>query len=802
VRRIVHGAVSEGGVLMKRRIAYCVLCIAIASLALHQFVYAAENGEGADFALAKKYFIGGSYDIAVASLETFLKDYPDTLYAYEAHILLGRCYYYRDDYERSIYEFAAVMNSHSEDFLDEALYWTGEVHMRTQDPKKALEFYQKIIDDHPGSRYMPYAAYSRAWALKSLGFMEEALSSFRSVAANYPFEKVAIDSLFRAGECEYLLSRYPQAQNEFQEFTEKFPVSDKTADAYYLKGEAEFYQANYKAAIVSFERALAIAPSAKWAGSALYRKASALFEPGDYKGSIENFKKCVDVSGNKFLSGLALLGIENNYEKLSLVEDAIKACDSIAVSYASGGMERIAAESLYRKTRLLYGVKKYADAMNTAKEAIAKFGSGAYLDRFRYELGWIYLGLGSPDEALGEFTSVQEESVDIDLKAGALSKMGDIYFDKREYRKALNSYETVLNKYSDNFWAGHAQYQVGNVWFSQGNYDRSALAYQSVLVNFPDASPGEDVFLKLGIAYFKTGDFERAAVEFDKLVRLLPGKNADMAIKARLFMGNSLYYCGRYEKALGLFKEVADKSKDEELVQMARYQAAWCYYNIGKEAEAITEFTSYLRDYPGAANIPDVIFWFGEYYGSKKKYDKAKEYYGVIADNYAASGIAEEALYQLADIYYKDGDSDGARARLEELALNFPESVYAKRAYRKIASMRKGAKDYDGAVSSLAKALDAENNEANAQTQYEIAECFENKGDLARASEEYLKVSSLYSKGTFWSVRATLKCAKLFEGMEKFDEARQLYEKLSDMDVAESAFAKQRLELIKWRTAK
>jgi len=787
---------------MKRSIAYRVSFIAFVLMFLSASVYSTDSGEGPDFILAKKYFNGGSYDLAASNLEIFLKDYPDTIHAYEAHILIGRCYYYRDDYERSIYEFAAVMNSHSEEFLDEAMYWTGEIYMKTQDPKKALEFYQKIIDDYPGSRYMPYAIYSRAWALKSLGFTEEALISFRSVAADYPFERVAIDSLFRAGECEYLMSRYPQAQKEFEGFTEKFPVSDKTADAYYLKGETEFYQENYKDAIASFERALSIAPSAKWAGLALYRKALALFEEGDNRVSIENFKKCADIGGDKFLTGLALLGIENNFESLSLKEDAINACDNIAAIYAAGGMERIAAEALYRKTKLLYGMKSYVNAMSTAKEAVSKFAGGAYLDRFRYELGWIYLGLGSPDEALIEFLRVQEESTDVDLTAGAISKIGDINFDKREYHKALDNYETVLKKYPESSWAGHAQHQIGNIWFAEANYDRSALAYQSVLVNFPDASINEDVFLKLGIAYFKTGDFERASAEFDKLIKLLPDNKSDAALRARFFMGSSLYYTGEYEKALGLFKETADKSKDEELVQMARYQTAWCYYNTGKEAEAITEFTSYLRDYPGGAFIPDVIFWFGEYYGSKKRYDKAKEYYGVIADNYAASGIAEEALYQLAGIYYEEGAPEDAKARLEELALNFPESGYAKRAYKKIASMRKGVKDYDGAVSYLTKALDGENNDANAQTQYEIAECFEEKGDISRASEEYLKVSSLYSKGVFWSVRATLKCAKLFERAEKFDEARQLYEKLSGMDVAESAFAKQRLELIKWRTAK
>ena len=54
-------------------------------------------------------------------------------------------------------------------------------------------------------------------------------------------------------------------------------------------------------------------------------------------------------------------------------------------------------------------------------------------------------------------------------------------------------------------------------------------------------------------------------------------------------------------------------------------------------------------------------------------------------------------------------------------------------------------------------------------------------------------------KKVFWAVRAQLKCAQAYEALEKLDEAKKLYERLAGMDIEESAFAKQRIEWIKWK---
>ena len=43
-----------------------------------------------------------------------------------------------------------------------------------------------------------------------------------------------------------------------------------------------------------------------------------------------------------------------------------------------------------------------------------------------------------------------------------------------------------------------------------------------------------------------------------------------------------------------------------------------------------TEVGGFLKDYPDSELSPDVIYWLGDYYSSKGKFDKAEEYYSLI----------------------------------------------------------------------------------------------------------------------------------------------------------------------------
>lgn len=737
----------------------CIIFLAVLIFA-GSSASAAQSTEETDFLLAKKAFNDGFYGIAAERAGDFLRNYSNTPFLYEAHNLLGRACYNQNNYSQAILEFGVVLDAPAAgEFQDEALYWSAEIYLKEGDFKKALEFFQRTAEDFPSSRYSPYAVYSRAWAYYKLGSAEDALASFREVVAKYPFEKVAMESQFRIGRGEYLLARYGKAEEELDIFLKKFPVSEKTAEAYYLKGEAEFYLNEYKDAIVDLEKAMSISPGADWAPLARYRKACAYFKSGDYEKSIEEFQKCADGSGSSFIRSSSLLGLMQSYEKKGLPAlDTEKACDEVIAKYRDSDA---APEAYRRKAHFLYKAKRYKDAEAVCREAVGRFPDSECAGLLHYELGLIYAAQAEGERATGEFMSADRVSNDANLSSSAACKTGDGYFEKKDYPKAMERYDLVLNAYPESPWADHAQYQIGRIFLITGKYDQSILAYQSVLANFPKTRLADRAMRELGIAYFLKGDFEHAATEFELFMKEFPGRG-DLDDETRLYLANSFYNMAKYYKALELFKALARESSDDSIRRMARYQIGWCYYNLGEEGASADEFGAFLKDHPESA-------------------------------------MAADAMYQLALILYDEGKADEALARLEELAAKFADSELAADAYRKIAKIRKDRKDFDKSIEYLQKALGSEDNESNAQIQYEIAEAYEEKGEPAKSAEEYLKVPRLYGKGTFWSVRARFKCAKAFEALGKTEEAKELYEKLAAMDVEESGFAKKRLEALKGR---
>jgi TolA-binding protein len=368
---------------------------------------------------------------------------------------------------------------------------------------------------------------------------------------------------------------------------------------------------------------------------------------------------------------------------------------------------------------------------------------------------------------------------------------------EKKYDLASKKYDLVLEKYPDSPVACDAQYRMAGIFFEKGNFEQAIIAYQSVLGNFSGTSLREKTVYSLGVAYFKKGDYQSSEEEFKKLLRDF--SNTPLAPRARFYLGSCLYSMGRYDEALEAFKNSSRSFTDRGIAMRAKYQSGWCYYNMHKDQEAVSEFNEFLRRYPDTPLVYDAKFWLGEYYTSKAKYEKAREYFLFVFEKCREDGMARQALYNLSMTYYWEGRYDDAAIHLEGFALKYPGTELAFSAYRKIARIKKDKRDLDGAVVYLRRSLTGKDLDSDAQARYEIAECLEERGDLETAVKEYLRVSRDYPDRVFWVVRSDLRCAIIFEKLNRLKDALVLYERLSDMDVEESKFARERLANLKYK---
>jgi len=100
---------------------------------------------------------------------------------------------------------------------------------------------------------------------------------------------------------------------------------------------------------------------------------------------------------------------------------------------------------------------------------------------------------------------------------------------------------------------------------------------------------------------------------------------------------------------------------------------------------------------------------------------------------------------------------------------------------------------YDKAVENYKKALTNSDEQLDTQTQFQIAECLEEKGSRSEAATQYLDIAYTYSKNKNVSAKALLKAASIFTENGQTDQAMRAYEKIAQLDTEESVFAEEKL---------
>ena len=156
------------------------------------------NKEGEALYLAKKAYEDGFHEVALNLFKRFLKNFPQSQNAIEANLYIAQCYFHQDKFIIALTQLEQLYSEpNSGDLKDSILYWIAEVHFRGNDFKKAISFYQRIIEGFPDSDFLYHTYYSRGWALYKLGNFSEAIEDFSLVSSNSQDSALRQDAEFK-----------------------------------------------------------------------------------------------------------------------------------------------------------------------------------------------------------------------------------------------------------------------------------------------------------------------------------------------------------------------------------------------------------------------------------------------------------------------------------------------------------------------------------------------------------------------------------------------------------------------------
>lgn len=106
-----------------------------------------------------EYFRERSFSLGALEFQKVLEKYPESEWADNAQFGLGLIYEELGDYQKAVEEFGkVVINYPKGDKASNALFGTGEIYeRRLKNNSQAIETYQKLVDNYPGSRWAPMA---------------------------------------------------------------------------------------------------------------------------------------------------------------------------------------------------------------------------------------------------------------------------------------------------------------------------------------------------------------------------------------------------------------------------------------------------------------------------------------------------------------------------------------------------------------------------------------------------------------------------------------------------------------------
>ncbi|MDD5424027.1 MAG: outer membrane protein assembly factor BamD [Candidatus Omnitrophica bacterium] len=206
------------------------------------------------FDWAMKFFESKEYKKAAEEFQKLVRYYPQAELAAEAEYYAGKSYECIDEYEQAFNAYQKAIETYPfSKRLDEMMelqyeignkFYLGEKVRLWGIPTfpsvfKAIEMYQKVIDNAPYGKFADQALYKMGECYKKAGDFQQARLTFQKLVDEHPESKLAEEANFQVGLCasqaslkpSYDQSETDSALQEIEDFSKRHPESALTGEA-------------------------------------------------------------------------------------------------------------------------------------------------------------------------------------------------------------------------------------------------------------------------------------------------------------------------------------------------------------------------------------------------------------------------------------------------------------------------------------------------------------------------------------------------------------------------------------------
>ncbi len=593
---------------------------------------------------------------------------------------IAEIYYYRGEKDKAL-EYAENTLKSNNQFYDLQLReLVGHIYFERGNYKKALPYLEKYVSST--QKVSREDLYELSYAYYDAAQYKQAAQGFKELGGKQ--DTIAQNSMYLLGDSYLKLGNKSGARNAFLfcALNSSDPQQKEVSKFNYAKLSVELGYTDV--ALNELKSFISAYPNSEYNTEAKELLVNVLSNTNNYEDAlnlIQTLQSQSDVVKKaypKILYGRAVELI--NDQQLSEADNLLNTIFNVEynqqyIPYADFWKGEIA----YRNNQFdsgVYYLREYLKAPSTFGEVTVMHAN--------YTLGYCYMREQDYDDALKSFndvtTSINSNSQP--LQTDAYLREADCYFMKKNFSKALQMYETVINdqlpsadyalyqkaviagansqyaqkvsllqsiqnRYPSSPLVGDANMEVANTYLASEQYDAAIKPLNVIIAGKNDAFKPQ-AYLKLGVSYYNLKDNQNALNSFQKLISTYP--NAQESDEAVDYVRDIFIDMNRPDDFVA-FMQKAGKPVSFSEQDSLTFVAAQSAYNNRSFDAALQGFTNYLSKFPDGGHVVEANYFTADIYNTRKDFQHALTYYSNVAQK-APNAYAEASVLQAARISY------------------------------------------------------------------------------------------------------------------------------------------------------
>ena len=453
--------------------------------------------------------------------------------------------------------------------------------------------------------------------------------------------------------------------------------------------------------------------------------------------------------GRELLIGV--LAGTNNYK------DALSLLDSL--DHPSDNARRLIPRILYGRATELVNDGLLIEADGLLDKVLKDPNNGSVLPYAEFWKAEISYRLNKIDDAIRYYLEyLKNPAVNGEVNpTDARYNLGYCFLKKENYRQAQGFFEQVARapKIGSSPLEQDAYVRDADCCYMNRDYKTALNMYNKVVdLSWPAADYA--TFQKAMIAGVSNGKQKIALL--NSISRMYPSSSlsADVNMEAAgTYLANE-----QYQEALPYLKNVLRSPTADALKPKAYLQSGIALYNLNKNAEALNQYDSLLRQYPNSPEAQDALDNAKTIYveeGRSSEYVSFAKGMGVEV----TASQEDQLAYEEAEVQFNNGNFDGAIQRFEAYLAKFPDGKYSLEANYYKSEIYFSRKDWAKAVVGYAAVADKVPNKFGEKSLLQAARLyFFNLKDYANAEKYFSKLKDFTTseENKMEAMRGLLRC--------------------------------------------